>query len=120
MTGWKVIEYNLINEVSQSKVHSIAESILKNGYVGCPILVNGEELITGSHRVAALRQIAKSGENLDVLNDYVAEDVSDIVQAAFDRFEEENGYIPDLDLYNIGWIFEGTWVERYKDEIEEW
>lgn len=120
MTGWQVIGYGLINDVDIEKVHNIAESIKANGWDGCPILVNGNELLTGSHRVAALREIAESGDDIDVLSQDVAEDVSDIVQDAFDRFEEENGYIPDLDYSDIGWMFKGTWVEAYKDEIEEW
>jgi len=50
----------------------------------------------------------------------VAEDVTEIVDTAIQKFEEENGYTPDIQYDNIGWIFEGTWVEQYRDEIEEW
>ncbi len=120
MTGWKVINYNLINPVSETKVRQIADSIRANGWVGCPILLNGDELLTGSHRVAALRLIADEDDDLSILNQDLAEDVSDLVQSAFDRFEDEHGFLPDLDYSCIGWIFEGTWVEQYKAEIEEW
>ena len=120
MTGWKVINYNLINDVDQDKVQALAQSIHKNGWIGCPILVNGDELLTGSHRVAALRMIAEEYDDISILDQEVAEDVSQLVEAAFQKFEHENGYLPDLDYSDIGWIFQGTWVERYKSEIEEW
>mgnify|MGYP000199394710 FL=1 len=50
----------------------------------------------------------------------VAEDVTEIIENAISVFEEENGYIPDIDFSNIGWLLKGSWVEAYKDEIEEW
>ena len=106
-----------INEVGKSKVNEIAASIKANGFIGCPILVYGETLMTGSHRLTALRQIA---ETEDISNMIVAEDVTEIVDEAIRNFEEENGYTPDIRLDDIGWMFEGTWVEQYRDEIEEW
>lgn len=110
--------YNLINEVDEAKVKEIAESIRNNGFIGCPILVTGEELITGSHRLAALKMLDEEGDLDEDIE--VAEDVTELVEEAFVRFEEENFYTPDLDCSDIGWIFEGTWVEEYKNEIEEW
>jgi len=118
MTYNRISCYQPINDVDPSKVYKIAESIKKNGFVGCPILVYGEMLITGSHRLAALRLLLDEGydvENLDV-----AEDVTDIVENAILDFEEENGYSPDIDFSDISWMFAGTWVEEYKDEINEW
>lgn len=47
-----------INEIDIEKVNKIAESIQKNGWVGCPILVFNDQLLTGSHRLAALKQLA--------------------------------------------------------------
>jgi hypothetical protein len=114
-----------INEVDENKVNEIAESIKANGYVGCPILICGESLVTGSHRLTALKQLAEQEDNdeidyIGVRDMLVAADVSDIVDEAMRKFEEENGYTPDIQYDDIGWIFEGTWVERYKSEIEEW
>ena len=124
--SFREIEYFApINEVDENKVNEIAESIKANGYVGCPILICGESLITGSHRITALKQLAEQEDNEEI--DYigvrdliVAADVSDIVEEAMRKFEEENGYTPDIQYDNIGWLFEGTWVEEYKNEIEEW
>ena len=124
--SFREIEYFAqINEVDQNKVNEIKESIKANGFIGCPILVCGESLITGSHRLTALKQLAEQEDNDEI--DYigvrdliVAADVTEIVDEAIRKFEEENGYTPDIQYDNIGWLFEGTWVEEYKDEIEEW
>ena len=115
---FREIEYfEPINEVVLDKVNEIAESIKANGFIGCPILVYGETLMTGSHRLMALRKVA---ETQDISEMIVAEDVTEIVDEAIRNFEEENGYTPDVRLDDIGWIFKGTWVEEYKNEIEEW
>lgn len=108
-----------INEVDYSKVDALAESMLASGFVGCPILVFNGQLLTGSHRKAALDKLYDETD-IDVLNWDVAEDVTDIVEEAFVRFEQENGWVPDIDYSNIGWMLEGSWVEEYKDEIIEW
>ena len=110
--------YNLINDVEEDKVNAIAESMKKDGYVGCPILIYGESLLTGSHRLAALRKLEEEG--VDVYDWEVAEDVTDLVEDAFQRFEEKHGWMRDMDYSDIGWILKGTWVEKYKDEIVEW
>jgi hypothetical protein len=109
--------FNLINDVEVSKVNEIAESIKNNGYVGCPILVCGESLITGSHRLAALKQISETQDINDMI---VAEDVSEIIETAMQNFEEQNGYARDWDYSDIGWAFQGTWLEKFKNEIAEW
>lgn len=114
----EIAQYSLINDVNEDKVNEIAESIKVNGFVGCPILVASEQLITGSHRLAALKLLDMQG--YDLSNMYVAEDVTDLVNDAFEKFNEKNEYYPDLDLSDIGWMFNGTWVEEYKDQIEEW
>lgn len=118
MTYGKIAYMNLINEVDSEKVNAIADSMRANGFVGCPILIYNDQLLTGSHRCAALALLAE--EDSDVFDWDVAEDVTDLVEAAFERFEEENGWCRDMDLSDLGWIFKGTWVEEYKNEIEEW
>lgn len=124
--SFREIEYFAqINEVDQNKVDEIKESIKANGYVGCPILVYGESLLTGSHRLTALQQLAEQEDNdeidyIGVRDMIVADDVTEIVENALRKFEEENGYARDIEFDNIGWLLEGTWVEKYRDEIEEW
>lgn len=109
-----------INEVDQNKVNEIKESIKANGFIGCPILVCGESLITGSHRLTALQQLAEQEDNDEI--DYigvrdliVAADVTDLVEKALAENPDR-----ELDTSDIGWVFEGTWVEKFRDEIEEW
>ena len=92
MKYWDIAGMPLINDVDETKVREIADSILKNGWVGCPILVYDGRLMTGSHRLAALNMLA---EDYDIDMD-VAEDVTDIVNANIDAFYEENGWVPDL------------------------
>jgi len=137
MGTFKNIEsYGTINAVDIDKVNTIAELIKNNGWIGAPILfidsglITGSHrigapilfidsgLITGSHRIEALRLLDNEGE-LDFSME-VCEDVTDIVDAAFDSFINKYGYAPDMDYSNLGWIFEGTWVEEYKKEINEW
>jgi ParB-like chromosome segregation protein Spo0J len=119
--SFREIEYFApINEVDQNKVNEIAESIKVNGFKGCPILVCGESLITGSHRLTALKQLAEQEDNDEI--DYigvrdliVAADVTDLVEKALSENPDR-----ELDTSDIGWVFEGTWVEKFRDEIEEW
>lgn len=112
-------EMYLLNEVDQDEVNKIAESIKKNGFVGCPILILNDELLTGSHRLAALNQLEDEEFYVDGLGE-IAEDVTEIVEENMEKTEEELGYCPDIDYSNIGWLLEGSWVEDYKDEIVEW
>ena len=115
-----ISHYSPINEVSPDKVDQLVESMLERGWVGCPILIYGESLITGSHRLAALHQIAHEHPEADVLTQEIAEDVTDIIEGRLAKFEAENGYIPEIEYDNIGWLFEGTWVEDHKDSLPEW
>lgn len=118
MTYSEISYMNLINDTDTNKVEDIANSMRENGYVGCPILVANDQLITGSHRLAALHMLEADG--VDVYDWEVAEDVTDLVEEAFSAFEEENEWVREMDYSDLGWIFKGTWVEEYKDEIGEW
>lgn len=115
--------YNLpattINDVIESKVDDLCKSMKKNGYVGCPILIYNGNLLTGSHRLCALDKLYRDGYD-EVFDWEVAEDVTDIVEEHILAREEADGWAPDIDYSNIGWLLEGSWVEQYKDEIAEW
>lgn len=115
MTGLEILGFEKVNGVNETKVNEIAESIKKDGWKGCPILVYGNTLISGSHRLAALEKL--NGEDFDI--DFeCAEDVSDIIE------DKINGGMDIDDIFNytdyLRAIFEDTWVEEYKDEIKEW
>lgn len=125
MTYYDIAGYEPINNTDEEKVEALMNSMLENGWNGMPILVYGESLLTGSHRLEALRRIAymvSTGEldDAEVLNQDIAEDVTDIVEANIAKREEEDGWAPDIDYADIGWLLEGSWVEEYKEEIEEW
>ena len=83
-----------------------------------PILVHNDiGLITGSHRFAALKKIDEEHPEAEVLDQDIAEDITEELD---ERLEElEMGY-DDIEYGRLGTLFEGTWVERYKDEIVEW
>lgn len=114
-----------LNDVDSEKVNALAQAMLENGWQGAPILVYGESLLTGSHRVAALHKIydmvlSFEIDDAEVLHQDIAEDVTEIVLEHIAAREEEEGDVPDIDYQNIGWLLEGSWVEQYKDEIAEW
>lgn len=126
MTYNDIACYALINDVDTDKVNALADSMIENGWVGCPILVYGEELLTGSHRLAALREVERRyltgeiDEVPEVLTCDIAEDVTEIVEENIAKAEEENGYAPEIEYDNLGWMLEGSWVEEYKNDMEEW
>ena len=68
----------LVNDVDEKKVSEIKKSILENGWQGAPILYTNMGLVTGSHRLAALREIEETEDDDDVLFENIAEDVTDI------------------------------------------
>lgn len=120
MTSIEIINYNPINETESNHVAELKASIMENGWQGAPILVcmAHNMLITGSHRLAALKDIYDNelDFDLDSLGD-VAESVDEIL----DAWCEENGcIIDDIPVDCLSLVFAGTWVEEYKDDIIEW
>lgn len=114
-----IIGFSLINDVSDEKVIRLAESIKENGFIGCPILVAYDSLLTGSHRLAALKYLVIDLGMNDLLDADVAEDVTEIVEEhILQRIED--GYGSDIQYDSLRWYLSGSWVENYKDEIEEW
>lgn len=120
MTALEIIWYNPINETDAGHVDNIKKSIMRDGWQGAPILVceaHGR-LITGSHRLAALKSIYDNelDFDLDSLGD-VAQSVDDIL----DTWCIDNDCTIDALPYDcLSQVFVGTWVEEYKDEIVEW
>lgn len=114
-TYFDISSLPLVNDVDENKVSEIKKSILKNGWKGAPILYTNMGLVTGSHRLAALREIEETEDDDDVLFEGVAEDVTDIVN---DYCEKNDMTWDELDFSYLREIFAGTWVEEY--EIREW
>lgn len=114
-TYFEISSLPMVNDVDENKVSEIKKSILKNGWKGAPILYTNMGLVTGSHRLAALREIEETEDDDDVLFEDVAEDVTDIVN---DYCEKNDMTWDELDFSYLREIFAGTWVEEY--EIREW
>ena len=119
-----------INRTDETKVLELAHSMLENGWQNSPILIHEEQgmLITGSHRLAALKLIEQQycdGELTDeqeksadrLFDTDLAEDVSDIID---DWCESHDCTIDDIPFDSLGDVFAGTDIENYKDNIEEW
>ena len=115
-----ISHYSPINAVIPEKVAALVESMLKHGWIGCPILIYGESLSPGSHGFAALQQIAHEPPDAAVPTQDIEEDATDIIEARLSEYESEHGYIPDIEYDHIGWLVEGTWVEQHKDSLPEW
>lgn len=120
MTAIEIINYTPINEAESTHVAEIKASIMDSGWQGAPILVceTHNMLITGSHRLAALKDIYDNEWDFDLgsLGD-VAEPVDDILTV---WCEENDCTIDEIRFDCLSTVFAGTWVERYKDSIAEW
>lgn len=116
-TYFDISSLPLVNEVDEKKVSEIKKSILENGWQGAPILYTNLGLVTGSHRLAALRSIEETEDDIDVLDEDVAEDVTDVINQ---YCESHDTYWDEIDFSSLRGIFTGTWVEEYKGDIEEW
>lgn len=108
-----------VNRTNKAHVRKIADSILTNGWQGMPILTYGDTyLITGSHRLAALKLLEREQD------DYDPDELGDIAEDVTDEINEycaaNDVTIDELPYDSLSDIFAGTWVERYKDELVEW
>lgn len=86
MTYRDICRYAPVNETEQAHVDELVKSMLENGWQGMPILVCGEALLTGSHRLAALNEIERMVNDMEIddaeiLDEEIAEDVTEIVEA---------------------------------------
>ena len=119
MTYMQISCYATPNDTDREHVDEIAQSILKHGWDGVPILVDSVQgvCLTGSHRMAALRHLADDSD-MDVDDMTVALDVHDILEDWYDSQDPDD--VDELPLDNLSAIFAGTEVEEYKDQLPEW
>lgn len=108
-----------INNVEEELVWDLIDSMLEEGWKGCPILIHDGGLLTGSHRLTALENIAVTNPDTDVLKEYVALDVTDIVKRRIAELSTDS-FEYDFSYNDLGILFEGTEIEKYKNEIKEW
>lgn len=85
------------NAEDQVKLTSIKESMLESGWIGCPLVADGEQLLTGAHRYQAAKEL---GLDIPVI------DIRDIFKPYEALMEEEGN--PDFSsrdfVYVIGKI----------------
>ena len=119
MTYMQISCYATPNDTDRKHVDEIAQSILRHGWDGAPILVDSVQgvCLTGSHRMAALQHLADDTD-MDVDDMTVALDVHDILEDWYDSQDPET--VDELPLDNLSAIFAGTEVEEYKDQLPEW
>lgn len=132
MTGYEIIRYAPVNDCDPDKVAEIAASIKANGWIGAPVLVCEAhcQMVTGSHRLAALQAIESEANEAIVNGDDdayerlsailerdCAEPVDEIIEA---YCAETDSTIDDLPYDNLSLIFAGTEIEQYAAEIAEW
>lgn len=108
-----------INNIDEKLAFDLFESMIEKGWQGCPILIHDGKLLTGSHRLAVLKGIAISAPYENVLQEYVALDVTDIVNRRISELSDDE-FEYDIDYSCLGPLFKGTEIEKYKDEIKEW
>lgn len=119
MTYMQISCYATPNDTDRKHVDEIAQSILKHGWDGAPILVDSVQgiCLTGSHRMAALQHLADDTD-MDVDDMTVALDVHDILEDWYASQDPDT--VDELPLDNLSAIFAGTEVEEYKDQLPEW
>lgn len=118
-----IMAFSVPNEVDESHVRSLAESIRRNGWRGAPIIVDAESgnCITGSHRMAALKLLDEEDEeDLDIADMEIAYNAHDIIQDWYERNTDGDGFFPSFPYDRLREVFKGTPVERWRESIEEW
>lgn len=113
----------LNHEVNEGKVNELVKDILENGWTGAPVIFFSGGLLTGNHRTAALRKIAEMYEDGELTEEQEKrmKELDDSGEYCYDAewiMEEKSGVEWEYD--SLGVLFEGTELEEWKDEIEEW
>ena len=95
--------YQPMNETEQEKVEILKNSMLENGWVGDPIYVIDGFLLTGSHRLEALKQIEEDFETCgaSVLDQDIAEDITEEINAMVDETEQNIWTLDQDDMMEL-------------------
>lgn len=113
-----------VNDTDDKYVEALVKSMIEKGWQGAPILYTNLGLVTGSHRMEALNKIDEMYSN-DEITEHQARvldevQIIDVTEEINDFCEKEDYCWDNLPLDDLSKIFEGTHVERFKDDIEEW
>lgn len=116
MTYYEISCLTPINDVDEDKVNTLVASMLENGWQGCPILVWGDQPLTGSH--LHRRPFAKSRKWLTQMRSRCPRSSprmwpkmsARLPRRIYNKFAEENGWEKDIDFADIGWLLAGSWA----------
>lgn len=132
MTAYEILSFAPVNDVDAEKVEEITANIKANGWQGAPVLVMASmaQMITGSHRLAALQAIEAEANQAVIDGDYDAADALDAIlnsdcaeavdEIINDYCEREDCTIDSLPYDSLSVIFVGTKIEQYAAELVEW
>jgi len=90
---------NPLHEVrNQEAVKELADNIKENGWQGAPLVIMGEQLITGTHRYYAVKLLEEEGDFLK--EDIPTIEIEEVFEEAgldFEEIMEEYDY-PDINF----------------------
>lgn len=109
-----IIYYHKVNETNSDIVEELRESIINNGWQGPSILIYEDNgcLVTGSHRIEALKSLAELEEYEDF--EIPTIDVSEYIH----QYYEENGEWADIDYSCLTWLRNYATEEEWEDMIQ--
>lgn len=120
----EIVGYNPLHSTDDKKVSELKANLLQKGWTGMPILIASGwgELVTGSHRLVALKEIWEDMEegNLEEsafdFSSVMVECVQDILDEAIAQDDEFCG----VEYDHLRQYFAGTRIEQYKNDLNEW
>ena len=115
-----------INNLEEEKARAIFNSIKNEGWKSDlgPILIYQGALLTGTHRLAALKFLFQSEPDHPVFREEIAWDVTEEIHRNIDAMPEddllEKTYEIDDFSSGLGELLAGTPVEQLREHIKEW
>lgn len=119
-------DYDPINNLESDKAQRIFSSILNGGWKEQfgPILVYEDRLLTGTHRLQALKTLYEVQPQHAVFQQVIAWDMTEEIHQHIDEEPEddflEKSYVIDDFSCGLGEYLQGTQVEKFKEYIKEW
>ncbi len=119
-------DFDYINDPENDVAKDIFESIINYGWKeeSGPILVYQGRLLTGTHRLYALKELFKHNPEHYVFQQYIAWDMTEEIHKRIDDEPEDELLEKSYEIFDfsegLGKYLEGTPVEKYKEHIREW
>lgn len=119
-------DYDPINNLEEDKAQIIFNSILNEGWKEefGPILIYEDKLLTGTHRLQALKSLYEVQPQHTVFQQEIIWDMTGEIHRHIDEEPEddliEKSYDIDDFSCGLGEYLQGTPVEKFKKYIKEW